>query len=134
MFTDSNDITLNGINVYTKIKVCFESHINNHFFVNVSVSNHFTKLFKTNFSVSVLVSEENCLIHDLLQLCLFQIVTNHHLQYLELKKLNNCIIAETLKGLIKNGKVYPKPNFKTYLTLGRIVIIVLKVLVWQIRS
>ena len=49
----------------------------------VGVSNDFTKLFKINFTIFVFVSEEDCLIDDLLQLSVFQVGTYHHFQHLE---------------------------------------------------
>ena len=41
------------------------------------------ELFEVDFSVSVLVCEEDGLIHDLLQLSVCEVSAHHHLQHLE---------------------------------------------------
>ena len=58
-------------------------HINDHLFVNVCVSYDFAELFKVDFSVLVLVGEEDGLVHDLLELGVLQVGPNHHLKHLE---------------------------------------------------
>lgn len=44
---------------------------------------YIAELFKGYFAVLVLVSKENRLVDNLLQLCVLQVVAHHHLQHLE---------------------------------------------------
>ena len=49
----------------------------------VGVLNHLRKLFEADFSVAIQVRFHDGLVHDLLQLLIFQITAHHHLEYNE---------------------------------------------------
>lgn len=58
-------------------------NINDHLLVNVGVPHYLTELLKTDLAIVVPVSKQNRLVHDLLQLCILQVIPHHHLQNLE---------------------------------------------------
>lgn len=58
-------------------------NIDDHLFVNVRVANDWTELIERYFAVLILVGEYDRLVNYLLKLGVFQIVANHHFQYLK---------------------------------------------------
>ena len=65
-----------------------------HLGVNLfRVRNHLTKLFIADFAVSVHVGFQDCLIDNLLQLHLIQIVTHHHFQNLKQLPVANVSVS-----------------------------------------
>lgn len=57
--------------------------IHHHLLVNVSIADNVTKFLEADFAIVILVSKQDCLVHNLLQLCVFQVVPHHHFQHLE---------------------------------------------------
>lgn len=47
---------------------------------------HRTEFFEVNFAVFVPVRKKNCFVYNLLELCVLQVVTNHHFQNLLTEK------------------------------------------------
>uniref|UniRef100_A0A1I8I7K6 CUB domain-containing protein n=2 Tax=Macrostomum lignano TaxID=282301 RepID=A0A1I8I7K6_9PLAT len=63
-------------------KYSSDLNVYNHFLMNVESTDHVAEFFKGNSAVSILVGKDNCLVHYLLQLAVFQVVADHHLQHL----------------------------------------------------
>ena len=58
-------------------------HVDHHFLVHVGVADNAAKFFEAYSPVVVLVGKEDSLVDDLLELCVFQVVPDHHLQHLQ---------------------------------------------------
>lgn len=54
------------------------SNIYNHLFMNVQTLDHITKLLERYFSVAIFIRINDCFIHYLLQLSIFEVVSDHH--------------------------------------------------------
>ena len=61
--------------------------IHHHLLVNVSVADNVTKFLEADLAIVILVSKQDCLVHNLLQLCVFQVVPHHHFQHLKIQGL-----------------------------------------------
>ena len=58
------------------------SHAQSHLLVNLTFSNNFAELFKTNFTILIGVHRSNGFVHNLLELSVLQVGSDHHLQNL----------------------------------------------------
>jgi len=58
-------------------------HVHYHLLVHVSVTHDGAKLLERYLAILILVCEQDCLVYDLLELCVLQVVAHHHLQHLE---------------------------------------------------
>lgn len=53
-------------------------NIDNHLLVYIRIANNRTELVERDLAILILVRETDCLVHNLLQLRVFQIVAHHH--------------------------------------------------------
>lgn len=63
-------------------EICFLD-IYDHLFMDVRIADNVAKFFERYLAVLVLVGEQDRFVDDLLQLGVFQVITNHHFQYLK---------------------------------------------------
>lgn len=56
--------------------------IYNHLLVYIRIAHNRTEFIKRYLAILILVRKADCLVHNLLQLRVFQIVANHHFEYL----------------------------------------------------
>jgi len=63
--------------------VTWRLDVHHHLLVDVRVADDAAELLEVDAAVVVLVGEKDCLVHNLLELRVLQIVAHHHFQHLE---------------------------------------------------